>query len=80
MSGVPENNEAICSGKNGKSYHGIEGSIVGSNDGNSIPSDPDTEENDEGSKNDMEEALGELAMFMCCVGLVPFKVVEDMFF
>ncbi|KAI5349139.1 hypothetical protein L3X38_002026 [Prunus dulcis] len=24
MSGVPENNEAICSGKNGKSYHGME--------------------------------------------------------
>ncbi|PQP96619.1 zinc finger BED domain-containing protein RICESLEEPER 1-like [Prunus yedoensis var. nudiflora] len=58
----------------------LKASIVGSNDGNSIPSDPDTEENDEGSKNDMEEALGELAMFMCCVGLVPFKVVEDMFF
>lgn len=67
------------------SDHGIEGSVVGSNDGMdgiSIPSDSDTRDNvEEGAdKDDVQKATTELAVFMYVVGLLPFKVVEDIYY
>ncbi|XP_068331632.1 zinc finger BED domain-containing protein RICESLEEPER 1-like [Pyrus communis] len=68
------------------SDHGIEGSVVGGNDGMdgvSIPSDSDTRDNvGEGvdKDDDVQKATTELAVFMYVVGLLPFKVVEDNYY
>ncbi|CAN6551187.1 unnamed protein product [Malus baccata var. baccata] len=68
------------------SDHGIEGSVVGSNDGLdgiSIPSDSDTRDDvEEGVDidDDVQKATTELAVFMYVVGLLPFKVVEDIYY